>query len=94
MTGKQRKYLKGLAHNLKPVVRVGRTGVSGSLIKAVDQALFEHELIKVRMYDPEDKKAMAGRMAKSTGAELVGIIGHTAILYRPDSEEPVIRLPE
>ena len=93
MKGYQRKYLRGLAHHLDPVVRVGKGGVSPGVLEAVERALLDHELIKVRMREPEDKKGMAAALAEGTGAELVGLIGHTAILYRPHPEEPRIELP-
>lgn len=89
----QRKYLRELAHALRPIVQVGQEGVSDGVIGAVAQALLDHELIKVRMYDPEDKHAMAAALAERAGACLCGLIGHTAILYRPHPEEPTIVLP-
>jgi len=93
MKGYQRKYLRGLAHHLDPVVRVGKGGVSPGVLEAVERALLDHELIKVRMREPEDKQGMSAALAEGTGAELVGLIGHTAILYRPHPEEPRIELP-
>lgn len=94
MKGYQRRFLRGLAHHLDPVVRVGRDGVSQGVLEAVDRALLDHELIKVRMREPEDKKGMALALAEGSGAELVGLIGHTAILFRPHPEEPQIELPQ
>jgi RNA-binding protein len=89
----QRKYLRELAHALKPIVQIGHEGVSEGVLGAVAQALLDHELIKVRMHDPEDKKGMAAELAERAGACLCGLVGHTAILYRPHPEEPTIALP-
>ncbi len=93
MEGYQRKYLRGLAHKLEPVVLVGQAGVTEGVIEAVDQALLDHELIKVRLREPEDKKAMARALAAGADAELCGLVGHTVILYRPHPDDPEIKLP-
>ena len=93
LRGSQRSYLRGLAHRLKPVVQVGEGGIGESIISAVDQALLAHELIKVRLRSPEDKKAAARELAERCGAELCGVVGHTVILYRAHPKEPVIELP-
>lgn len=93
LSGRQRQYLRGLAHEFKPVVQVGDKGVTAAVVEAVDQALLQHELIKVRMREPEDKKGMAQALADGTHAVLCGVVGHTVILYRPHPEEPKIKLP-
>jgi RNA-binding protein len=93
LTGHQRKYLRELAHPLKPVVQVGQDGITAAVVKSVDHALLDHELIKVRMREPESKKQMARELAERTGACLCGLIGHTVILYRPHPEEPRLELP-
>ena len=93
LRGFQRKHLRGLAHGLDPVVHVGREGASEGVLAAIDDALITHELIKVRMHRPADKKALASQLAQSTGAQLCGIVGHMVILYRENPEEPKIRLP-
>ncbi len=89
----QRQYLKGRAHALEPIVQVGQAGVTAAVVKAVEQALIDHELIKVRLMEPEDKKAMAAALAESCGAALCGLVGHTVILYKPHPKKPVIKLP-
>jgi RNA-binding protein len=94
LTGHQRRYLRGLAHPLKPVVRVGKGGVTDSVALAVERALVDHELVKVRMLRPEDKRGCARLLADRCGAHLCGLVGHTVILYRAHPETPRIRLPE
>jgi RNA-binding protein len=93
MTGSQRRYLRGLAHPMKPVVQVGQSGVTDAVVEQVEAQLLAHELIKVRLREPEDKKAMAAELALRTGSELCGLVGHTALLYRPHPDEPRIVLP-
>ena len=89
-----RKALRARAHSLRPVVHVGEGGLSAGVLRAVDQALLDHELVKVRLHEPEDKKALAGALAEATHAHLCGLVGHTVILYRPHPEDPRIELPE
>jgi RNA-binding protein len=90
----QRKVLRGLANPLRPIVHVGEAGVSDQVLRALDEALLAHELVKVRLLAPEDKKATAQAIADKSGAALCGLVGHTVILYRPNPEDPRIELPE
>jgi putative YhbY family RNA-binding protein len=66
LEGFQRRYLRGLANPLRPIVHVGAAGVTESVIAATDQALADHELVKVRLHEPEDKHAMADELAART----------------------------
>jgi RNA-binding protein len=93
LQGFQRRHLRGKAHPLKPVVQVGDGGVSDAVVQAIDEALASHELIKVRLHAPDDKKGTAAALAERTSSALCGVVGHTVILYRPDPEEPRLELP-
>jgi RNA-binding protein len=92
LTSRQRKALRGLAHALQPTVVVGHAGVDDRVLRSVDEALTAHELVKVRLHEPEDKRADATALAAGTGAALCGLVGHTVILYRPHPEHPTIVL--
>lgn len=91
---KQRRYLKGLAHPLKPVVMIGNSGLTPNVLSEIEQALSHHELIKVRVSGQEraDRKQMLDQIAEQTGADLVMVIGHIGGFYRP-AEIPKISLP-
>ncbi len=95
LTGKQKQYLKGLAHPLSPIVRVGKGGVSQAVIEETKKALEAHELIKVRIdvEDSTDRRAAAEQLADGADALIAGAIGKIAILYREREEEPTIKLP-
>ncbi len=87
LKGYQRSYLTRKAHLLKPVVMIGRNGISDSLITAVDEALEQHEMIKVKFQDYKaSRKEIALEVAQKTEAVLVRVIGNIAILYRYQSE--------
>jgi RNA-binding protein len=92
LSGKDRRRLRALAHPLRPVVHVGTDGAGAAVLAALDQALSDHELVKVRLLEPDDKRALARELAEASGAELAGLVGHTAILYRRNPERPRIAL--
>jgi RNA-binding protein len=95
MTGKERRYLRALAHRLSPVVIVGQRGLSDALVRQVDGALIDHELIKVRLGSecPLVMAEVGAALSDRTGAQLAGSIGRVVILYRPHPEHPRIVLP-
>ena len=96
LTAKQRQYLKGLAHSLSPIVRVGKGGMTAAVIEETKKSLAAHELIKVRIDADEstDRRALAEKLASAADAHLAGTIGKIAILYREREEEPEIKLPK
>ncbi len=88
LTGKQKLYLKSIAHHLKPLVQVGKLGISDNLISSIDQALEKHELIKVKFVDLKEKKSeLSDTLAEKTSSVLVGIIGNIATFYRKSKNE-------
>ena len=92
LTSKQRQYLRGLAHPLAPVVRVGKAGVTESVVAETKKSLESHELIKVRI-ESDDRKTAAESLASATDAQIAGSVGKVAILYREREEKPEIKLP-
>jgi RNA-binding protein len=97
LKGFQKKHLKGLAHGLKPVVQIGKEGITEGVIRAINEGLRRHELIKIKFTDFKDlKEALTYEIAIKTGSGRVGMIGHTAILYRQqtDPEKRKIALPQ
>lgn len=97
LTGKQKRYLRGLAHDLKPVVHIGKLGLTDPLMESLAEALEHHELIKVKFVDfKEEKLELAVQIAEQLDCEVVGKIGHLVILFRParEPEHRRIRLPK
>ncbi len=95
LTGKDRRFLRGLGHHLDPVVQLGKEGLSEAFVAAVEQALSDHELVKVRVGEgaPMERRAAAEAIAAATHAELAQVLGRTLLLYRPNGEAPLIALP-
>lgn len=94
LRGFQRQYLKARAHDLHALLQTGKEGLSPAFVAQVDEALLAHELIKIRLTRPEDKKGLAQELARQSSATFVELIGHTVILYRAHPTEPRIKLPE
>jgi RNA-binding protein len=95
LTNSQRRYLRGLAHDLKPVIQLGGKGITDTLLAELDLALSHHELVKVKIpaEDRNDFAEMAAQLAESSKAETVQTIGRTAVFYRKNQDEPKLALP-
>lgn len=95
LTNKQKQYLKGLAHSLKPVVQLGGNGLTEGVLAEIDNALSFHELIKVKVpTDDRDEKALImDAIIRETRAEKLQVIGHVMIMFR-QSEDKKISIPK
>lgn len=96
LSGKQRRYLRGLGHDLKPIVQIGKDGIDDGLVAAVSQALEDHELIKLKVGESAnlDRHEAAEELAKRTSSEVAQVLGYTVLLYRAHPDEPAITLPQ
>jgi RNA-binding protein len=90
----QKRYLRGLAHSLKPVILTGNKGVTPAVIREFAAALDQHELVKVKLGDNRDeRKAQIAELGQSAKAELVQSIGRVASFYRRNEDKPKLALP-
>lgn len=82
------KYLKGIGHQLNPVVMIGGQGVTPTVIEEIGRALTDHELIKVKIPagSKADRDAVASAIAEATDAILVTSIGRMVLLLRRNPE--------
>jgi RNA-binding protein len=96
LTGKQRRHLRGLGHHLEPVVQIGKQGLTESVIAAIDAALEQHELIKVRVGTecPDDRHEVAERLAPAVKGQVAQVLGRTVLIYRRHPSEAKIQLPK
>ena len=94
LTGKQNRFLRGLGHGLPAFVMVGKQHLSAEVVRATNEALEAHELIKVKIQEGclADRKTVAVELAAETGSAVVQVLGKTFLLYRP-GEDCVITLP-
>jgi RNA-binding protein len=95
LSGKQRRHLRALGHALSPVAHIGKDGLSEPFVAAVDQALTDHELIKVKLLETAalDRHEAADTLASRTDSEVAQVLGNTILLYRARPEDPAISLP-
>jgi RNA-binding protein len=96
LTGKQRSFLRALAHPLKPVVQIGHGGLTDAVLTAIDRALQTHELIKIKISAEDETKAaeLAPAIEQRTHSRVAQVIGKTLVVYRRRKKDPVIVLPQ
>ena len=84
LTIKQKKFLKGLAHPLSPVVKIGKEGITSGVLESIKNELLYRELIKVKIGNNSDvgKIEAAQLIPEKTASSLVQLIGKTIILYK------------
>lgn len=94
LTGKQRSYLKALANGLEPIMQIGKSGITETVLKQIDDALEARELIKINVLNNSllDAKVTAREIAEAVKAEYVQSIGNKFVIYR-QSKEPLINIP-
>jgi RNA-binding protein len=95
LTGKQKRYLRSLAHHLQPIFQVGKGGVNDQLVRHIEEAIETRELLKVSVLSNcgEDRQEVAAQLAEASGSELVQVIGNTIVLYKPSKDHKTIELP-
>ena len=96
LTSKQRAYLRGLANTLDTILYVGKGGMTEQIIKQADDALTARELIKGKCLEnsPITPREAADQICEAVNADGVQVIGSKFVLYRPNPDEPVIKLPK
>jgi len=94
LTEPQRRLLRSLAHPRKPIVIIGRNGLTESVLTELERALDHHELVKVKVGigDRGERASAIEAICQHTGALLIQRIGFVATLFRRNQEKPVISL--
>ncbi len=98
LTSKQKRYLRGLGHHLKPLVTLGRDNITDNVISAANAVIRAHELVKVKIGNgcSLERKEAADAIAERTGSTVVQVLGKTILVFRdnPDRhDEQKIKLP-
>jgi RNA-binding protein len=96
LTNSQTRYLRQLAHKLKPVVMIGEKGLTENVLSEVNLALESHELIKVkiRAEEKEDRQEILESLLQQAQATKVQTIGHIVCLFKVNPKKPKIQLPK
>ncbi|MDO5724870.1 MAG: ribosome assembly RNA-binding protein YhbY [Tissierellia bacterium] len=94
ISGKQRSYLKKLAHNMSPKLNIGKNGISDSLIDAIDELLEARELVKINILKNNSDEAdkLIEEILDKTGSVFVQFIGGKLVIYRPSIKNKKIDL--
>ena len=92
LSGKQVRFLRGLGHDLEPLVTVGKEGVTDPVVASLEVNLVAHELVKVRIGQgcADDRHQVAADLADRTGAAVAQVLGRTVLLYRPGEEGKIV----
>lgn len=95
LTGKQKRYLRSLAHNIDPIFQIGKAGINDNMISQIDETLENRELIKIHILQNnfDDKNDLAQTLSQATNSEVVQVIGSMIIIYRESQEDKEISLP-
>ena len=95
LSNKQIRHLRGLAHNLKPVVLLGQHGLTEAVMNEIEIALDHHELIKIKLSGERDEREeMRNQIVANTGAEIVQSIGRMVIIFKRNTKKPRVELPK
>ncbi len=96
LKGKQRSYLKKLAHDIDPIFQIGKSGINESFIEQLKNALEARELVKITVLDNSDldTKEAASEVAEKSEAEFVQAIGKKFVIYKESEENKKIKLPK
>lgn len=95
LTGKQKRYLRSKANQIKAIFQVGKQGVTENMLSQINDALEKRELIKVSVLQNclDDKHTVADQISKGTDSHIVQIIGNNIVLYKESSDHKNIQLP-
>lgn len=96
LTGKQKRFLRAKANQMRPIFQVGKDGVNDNMIVQINEALEKRELIKVSVLQNclDDKHDVADQIVAKTKAEVVQVIGNILVLYKQSVDNKQIILPE
>jgi RNA-binding protein len=95
LTGKQKRYLRSLAHHVDPIFQVGKGGVNDHLVRHIEEAIETRELLKITVLNNsgEDRNEAGAELAEKSGCELVQVIGKVVVLYKESRDHKKIELP-
>lgn len=95
LTINQKKFLRGIAHNLNPMIIIGAQGVTESLMAELEKTLAHHEILKIKIAagEREDRKQVIDFVCAETKAQLVQSVGKVFVIFRAKKKDSQIELP-
>lgn len=89
------KFLRGIAHDTKPVLTIADKGITENIMLELEVCLDQHELVKIKIRtDRDTRQQYITELLKESGAQLVQSIGQTLTLFRANPKKPVFELPK
>ena len=83
------RQLKAEAQRLRPVLHLGKAGATPAFIQSLDAALATHSLVKIKFLDFKDTRhEVAEDLAVKTRSQLIWVVGHVAVFFRPMDPAP------
>lgn len=91
LSAAERKQMRALAMRLKPLVFIGKAGMSEAVVAAADKAFEKTELLKIRILadDRGEREKLTSELAAASNSQVVGIVGKTAALYRKKKDSGI-----
>jgi RNA-binding protein len=96
LTSRQRALLRSIAQAVKPILQIGKDGITDKVVESVAMSLNTRELVKIRVLEtaPASAQELGEQLAaRIDDSHLVQVIGRVLVMYRPDPEDPKISLP-
>ena len=92
LSGKQKNYLRGIAHTQNPIVTIGSKGLTDAVMNEIELALEQHELVKVKLpgADKQEKTSLLALITAKSDSEPVQLIGRVGVIYRKNPEPKII----
>lgn len=96
ITNNQKKFLRGIAHGLNPMIIIGSQGVTDNLMAELEKTLTHHEILKIKIAagEREDRKEVIDFIINATRAQLVQSVGKMFVIYRARVKDPQLELPK
>lgn len=91
LTGKQKNYLRGIAHSKNPIVTIGGKGLTDTVMNEIELALDQHELLKIKLptNSKAEKVALLAQITAQSNSEPVQLIGRVAVIFRATDEHKI-----
>ena len=95
LKGYQRKYLRSLAHHLKPIVFVGKNNLNDGVYSSINDAFKTHELIKIKFRNLNVIN-ISRDISLKLKCDIIGVIGKIMILYKQQHDPDLrkIKIPK
>ena len=95
LKGKERAYLRKLAHGIDPIFQIGKNGIEENFLKQVSDALEARELIKIKVLENSglDTREASDLICREVMAEGIQAICNKIVLYKKSHKKPKIEIP-